>query len=177
MQSYLVGLADRGMIKEYAPTQYDRGPLFPGTSCFPLSPDQSTKNKINGFPVTKKDQLNVILEILGTPKDDDLSFITDEKALEYLRSYPAATKVAWNIKFASASDEICDFLERSLQLNPKKRISVLEALEHPLFKPVREPEKENFHMKPIKLDFEDEEIDTEAKLRELFIEEIKYYHK
>jgi mitogen-activated protein kinase 1/3 len=165
-----------GMIKDYAPTQYDRGPLFPGTSCFPLSPDQTTTTKINGFPVTKKDQLNMILEILGTPKEDDLTFITDEKALEYLKAYPVAQKVPWKVKFPGASDEICDFLERSLQLNPHKRISVAEALAHPLFKGVREPEKENFTIQPIKLEFEDREIDTEAKLRALFVEEIKFYH-
>ena len=165
------------MIKEYAPTQYDRGPLFPGTSCFPLSPDTSTKSKINGFPVTKKDQLNMIIEVLGTPKEQDLEFVTDEKALEYLKSYPTASKVPWNVKFPGATDEICDFLEKTLQLNPNRRISVQEALEHPLFKSVREPEKEGAHMKTIKLDFEDEEIDTEAKLRELFIEEMRFYHK
>jgi len=30
-----------GMIKENAPTFLDRSPLFPGTSCFPLSPDRA----------------------------------------------------------------------------------------------------------------------------------------
>ena len=50
---------------------------------------------MNGFPVTKKDQLNMIIEILGTPKETDLAFITDDKALEYLKSYPPATKVSW----------------------------------------------------------------------------------
>jgi mitogen-activated protein kinase 1/3 len=176
MPNYLVISLNSGMIKEHAPTQADRGPLFPGTSCFPLSPDQNTKSKMNGFPVTKKDQLNMILEVLGTPKEDDVAFITDDKAHEYLKSYPPATKVAWKTKFPAATDDICDFLEKSLQLNPHRRISVQDALEHPAFKGVREPEKEKFNVSPIKFDFEDKEIDTEAKLRELFIEEIKYYH-
>lgn len=164
------------MIKEHAPTQADRGPLFPGTSCFPLSPDQSVKTKLNGFPVTKKDQLNMIIEVLGTPTESDLSFVTDDKALEYIKAYPPATKTPWNKKFPAAGPEICDFLEKALQLNPHNRISVAEALEHPAFKGVREPEREKFNMSPIKFDFEDREIDTEAKLRELFVEEIKYYH-
>jgi mitogen-activated protein kinase 1/3 len=29
------------MVRENAPTYADRGPLFPGKSCFPLSPDMS----------------------------------------------------------------------------------------------------------------------------------------
>lgn len=131
---------------------------------------------MNGFPVTKKDQLNMIIEILGTPKETDLAFITDDKALEYLKSYPPATKVSWQAKFPAATPETCEFLEKSLQLNPLRRISVAEALDHPCFKSVREPEREKFNMSPIKFDFEDTEIDTEAKLRELFVEEIKHYH-
>lgn len=30
-----------GMMKENAPTYLDRKPLFPGKSCFPLSPDKN----------------------------------------------------------------------------------------------------------------------------------------
>jgi len=33
-----------GMLKENAATYLDRHPLFPGRSCFPLSPDSSTKS-------------------------------------------------------------------------------------------------------------------------------------
>lgn len=32
-----------GMMKESAPTYLDRKPLFPGKSCFPLSPDHESK--------------------------------------------------------------------------------------------------------------------------------------
>ena len=32
-----------GMIKENCPTYLDRTPLFPGTCCFPLSPDRHAK--------------------------------------------------------------------------------------------------------------------------------------
>ena len=31
------------MIKENSPTYLDRSPLFPGTCCFPLSPDRHAK--------------------------------------------------------------------------------------------------------------------------------------
>lgn len=77
-----------GMIKEHAATYFDRGPLFPGTSCFPLSPDSNARAKKSGFPVTLQDQLNMIFEVLGTPTEKDLSFVTDDKALEYLKSFP-----------------------------------------------------------------------------------------
>ena len=45
------------MIKENAKTFMDRMPLFPGKSCFPLSPPGSKKVKVNefGFPNEKAD--------------------------------------------------------------------------------------------------------------------------
>jgi mitogen-activated protein kinase 1/3 len=33
----------------------DRQPIFPGKSCFPLSPDVRTKNRQAGFPITEYD--------------------------------------------------------------------------------------------------------------------------
>lgn len=39
------------------------GPLFPGGSCFPLSPKNEANNIVNNL-----DQLAAIFQILGTPK-------------------------------------------------------------------------------------------------------------
>lgn len=44
-----------GMMKESAPNFLDRKALFPGSSCFPLSPDSSAKKNKNGFRVSKDD--------------------------------------------------------------------------------------------------------------------------
>lgn len=46
-----------GMMKESAPTYLDRKPLFPGKSCFPLSPDHDSKSTDNrqGFPISTND--------------------------------------------------------------------------------------------------------------------------
>ena len=66
-----------GMMKESAATYMDRQPLFPGKSCFPLSPDHQARIQPNGFPVAKEDQLAVIFEILGTPDENDIAFVTD----------------------------------------------------------------------------------------------------
>lgn len=77
-----------GMMKESAPTYLDRKPLFPGKSCFPLSPDKHAKEERKGFPFSKNDQLAVIFEVIGTPTEEDKSFVTDAKALEYLEAFP-----------------------------------------------------------------------------------------
>jgi len=43
------------MIKENSPTFLDRSPLFPGGSCFPLSPDRNNTVKQGGFPHSHSD--------------------------------------------------------------------------------------------------------------------------
>jgi mitogen-activated protein kinase 1/3 len=43
------------MMKENAPTYMDRKPLFPGQSCFPLSPDSNPNCRRNGFPINTND--------------------------------------------------------------------------------------------------------------------------
>lgn len=77
-----------GMMKENAPTFMDRKPLFPGKSCFPLSPDKNPIEQRKGFPFSSTDQLAVIFEVIGAPSETDKSFVTDQKALEYLDSFP-----------------------------------------------------------------------------------------
>ena len=43
------------MIKENAPNYSNREPLFPGESCFPLSPEKNTKANKGCFPFMKTD--------------------------------------------------------------------------------------------------------------------------
>ena len=45
----------QGMLKENAATFLDRSPLFPGTSCFPLSPDRNNPIKKGSFPHAQSD--------------------------------------------------------------------------------------------------------------------------
>lgn len=44
-----------GMMKENAPTFMDRQPLFPGKSCFPLSPAKNPTENRKGFPFSSND--------------------------------------------------------------------------------------------------------------------------
>ena len=53
------------MVKANAATFLDRKPLFPGRSCFPLSPGDD--NPLSGMSESKKtDQLGVIFNVIGT---------------------------------------------------------------------------------------------------------------
>lgn len=163
-----------GMMKESAPTYMDRKPLFPGKSCFPLSPDKHVKEERGGFPFSKNDQMAVIFEVIGTPSDEDKSYVTDTKALEYLAAFPPRPRVDLHSLYPGAGDDAIDLLSRILVFNPYFRISVDEALNHPFFRKVKKVEKEVSAEVAIQIEFEKEHLDRK-KLRQLFLEEVSYF--
>ena len=127
------------MMKENASTFMDRQPLFPGKSCFPLSPAKDPQEQRKGFPFSSSDQLAVIFGVIGTPGEDDKSFVTDQKALEYLESFPYTNRVDMQMKYPGAPPQAIDFLNKILIFNPYFRMSLDDALSHPLFDNVRRP--------------------------------------
>ena len=169
------------MIKENAKTFMDRTPLFPGQSCFPLSPPGSKKVKVNefGFPNEKADQLNIIFDVIGSPDEESMGFVSDPNAVLYLKSLSQKkkNKINFKAKFPGSSEESLDLLQKMLIFDPKKRITVQQSLEHPFFKSIRDPSKEEEATFNLEFEFEDDNNLTIEKLRNLFITVIKSYKK
>lgn len=165
------------MMKENAPTFMDRKPLFPGKFCFPLSPPGSKKVKVNefGFPNEKTDQLNVIFDVIGTPGEEEMGFISDPNGILYLKSLKQRPKLNLKKKFPGSNEAALDLLEKMIIFNPNKRITVQQALEHPFFKDVRDKEKEIEADFNLEFEFEKDENLTMEKLRELFLKVMKSY--
>ena len=169
------------MIKENAKTFMDRTPLFPGQSCFPLSPPGSKKVKVNefGFPNEKADQLNIIFDVIGSPDEESMGFVSDPNAVLYLKSLSQKkkNKINFKAKFPGSSEESLDLLQKMLIFDPNKRITVQESLEHPFFKSIRDKSKEEEATFNLEFEFEDDNNLTIEKLRNLFITVIKSYKK
>ena len=169
------------MIKENAKTFMDRTPLFPGQSCFPLSPPGSKKVKVNefGFPNEKADQLNIIFDVIGSPDEESMGFVSDPNAVLYLKSLSQKkkNKINFKAKFPGSSEESLDLLQKMLIFDPKKRITVQQSLEHPFFKSIRDPSKEEEATFNLEFEFEDDNNLTIEKLRNLFVTVIKSYKK
>eukprot|EP00826_Nyctotherus_ovalis_P011775 TRINITY_DN1306_c0_g1_i14.p1 TRINITY_DN1306_c0_g1~~TRINITY_DN1306_c0_g1_i14.p1 ORF type:complete len:439 (+),score=124.26 TRINITY_DN1306_c0_g1_i14:235-1551(+) len=144
-----------------------RTPLFPGTSCHPLSP--STRR-------TEGDQLKVISEVLGGLSSADCDFVADSGKVQALRQLSSAKGPDFGRMFPAADKNALDLLKQLLAFNPSKRLTVYECLAHPYFDEVRDKQKEVAASKSLYLDFEEKELD-EDKLRVLFMEEIEYYRK
>jgi len=123
------------MDKESVNSYRDRAPLFPGSSCFPLSADNDRTYK------DRLDQLNVIFNILGTPAEEDISHLGEVR--NYLRNLDDKPRVKFSTIFKAAPEDAIDLLDKMLVFNPTKRLSVKEALKHPFLDSVRLPETES----------------------------------
>lgn len=118
-------------------------------------------------------QLNLILNILGTPSEETISRIGSPRAQDYVRNLPRMPKVPFKKLFPSASDNAIDLLEKLLDFDPTKRITVEEALVHPYLAtyhdPADEPTQTNF-------DFTFEQYNRIDDLRKLILDEINTYY-
>ena len=81
----------------------------------------------------------MIFSVIGTPGEEDKSYVTDQKALEYLDSFPKQKRLDLSIMYPGAPPEAIDFLNKIVVFNPYFRMSLDDALNHPLFDNVRRP--------------------------------------
>ena len=92
---------------------------------------------INGQPLAAGndyiDQLRLIVAKLGKPSKGDIeSFLTSQKAINYLLSLPdcVATPFAEMCPKYAAENDMLDFLSQLLQFSPLKRMTAEQALSH-----------------------------------------------
>eukprot|EP01066_Platyproteum_vivax_P012531 Platyproteum_vivax@DN5698_c0_g1_i1.p1 len=166
------------MMKENVPFHADRGPLFPGSSCFPLSPDQKHATDYKFHTRGNRDQLNMIFNILGTPSEHDVDLLDKDDAKRYIRIFQPREGVELGAKFRAACPEAVDLLKKMLVFNPCNRILVEDALAHPIFKDIRNKESEAAATgtEKVKVPFDDYQNMTEPELRLAFLKEIQSFH-
>ncbi len=130
------------MIKEVEPDVSKRRPLFPGASCYPLSPSHRPTINITDHPISPCEQMNLIFKALGNPTKADLAFLSDESAVEYVQGFPRYKKQGLQQMFRSADAKAVELLEKMLMFNPYHRITAKEALRHKYFADVRDKSQE-----------------------------------
>jgi len=154
----------------------DRSPLFPGSTCFPLSPDRKHKQDYKFHTSGKKEQLNTVFDLIGTPSSVEVDQLEKEDAKRYIQSFDPRVGDGFASVFTDMNVDpaVIELLEKMLRFSPLARISVGDALESSLFESVRSREYETtLGSGPICLEFDNSESITEDELRNLYSEEFR----
>jgi mitogen-activated protein kinase 1/3 len=118
------------------------------------------------------EQMTLIFDVIGTPSEDDLKFLTNPDALTWIRSLERTPKIPWAQLYPNANPLALDLIDKMLKFDPNQRISVAEALAHPYFASLRHERTEIKCRRAFDFSFERQDLSSRRKLRELVWEEI-----
>lgn len=95
--------------------------LFPGSSCFPISPcpryEENDKNN-ETTRISENDQLIKIFDQIGQLNGNDFSFLSDKTAIEYAEQVSSQRKgTTLSKRFSESSPETVEMLESLLEFN------------------------------------------------------------
>ncbi|XP_074295200.1 mitogen-activated protein kinase homolog NTF3-like [Silene latifolia] len=124
----------------------------------------------------KPGQLIKIINILGTQNNSNLSFITscDWEAYRLLESQPYTPGIDFKLLYPNVDPMGLDLLNKMLQFNPDKRITVAEALQHPYIQSMCNHRKSQPAPSPCHID-----VDASVgvhKIRKMIRDEMLLYH-
>lgn len=112
------------------------------------------------------DQLNLILEILGTPDPESLKFIENHSARKFLKNFGGKKKIDWKRLFPGADESLFQILDATLQFSPDKRKNADDILCLKCFEMFKnDPDLHlgvNYQKKIRDLDFQDIIIDFDT---------------
>lgn len=171
---WAVGCILAEMLSKIKGSGKERPVLFPGTSCYPFSPVKSSKGT-DGSAAYNTDQLNVIMNVMGKPLEEDCAFIKDPSLLKALKEMPDIPRKNFAETYPSATTEAVNLLDLMLCFNPYKRLTVEQCLEHPFFSDIRKPDLEVSAPGEILLPFEEEGELSQKRLTQLFMEDLAYF--
>ncbi|CAF1018983.1 unnamed protein product [Rotaria magnacalcarata] len=116
------------------------------------------------------EQINLILNVVGSPDESDLVSIVNERARNYVSLLPVRKKTPWKQLFPNASDLALNMLDYLLTFNPNRRVSVEEALKHPYLAQYYDPSDEPVAALPFTFDMELDDLPL-PQLKQLIFEE------
>lgn len=165
-----------GMMRANIAQPSDRGPLFPGQSCFPLSPESKKASK---YSRGNRDQLKMIFDTIGTPTTEEIAALPKDAGAYVEKQYSKRPAINLKDKYPGGSDATVGLLGEMLKFSPKNRITVNDAIKHPAFAQVTSTAADDLG-KPrqgsgVELPFEKEPDLNEKVLRRCFLQEMQKF--
>lgn len=122
------------------------------------------------------EQVNLIIEKRGTPDKATMESISNENAKKYIESLGTINKIPMTELVPFNNSDAQDLIDKLLDLNPKTRITVDEALEHPYLASLHDPEDEPIFEGEIDFSFESNADLTVEDVKKLILKEISTYN-
>ncbi|KAI8330629.1 MAP kinase, partial [Chlamydoabsidia padenii] len=175
--------SNAGFMTEYVATRWYRAPeIMLSFQSYTKAIDMWSvgcifAEMLGGKPLFKGrdyvDQLNQILGILGTPDEETLQRVGSERAQMYIRSLPLMPRIPFQNLYPRANPLAIDLLNKLLEFDPSKRITVEEALAHPYLSAYHDEDDEPSHVQHF--DFSFEVIDSIEEMRRSIAQEVMSY--
>ncbi|CAN6483756.1 unnamed protein product [Victoria cruziana] len=119
-------------------------------------------------------QLRLLMELIGTPTDNDLGFVS-ENARRYIQQLPRHARQSFTQKFPHVHPLAIDLVERMLTFDPRQRITVEDALAHPYLASLHDISDEPVCSTPFSFDFEQDAL-TEEQMKDLIYQEAMLFN-
>lgn len=127
--------------------------------------------------VDSRNQLELIIDLVGTPPESEIEKIPKEKIKKLIRMMPKKAPKDLAKMFPSANPLAIDLLRKTLAFAPSERMTVENALKHEYLKSLHCPDDEPSGNPVDKIDFEFESFKlTREQWKDLLYEEILLYH-
>ncbi|KIP10049.1 hypothetical protein PHLGIDRAFT_282294 [Phlebiopsis gigantea 11061_1 CR5-6] len=170
------------MMTEYVATRWYRAPEIMlayrayGTAVDIWATGCIVAELMQGKPFFKGkdyvDQLNKVLDVLGSPEDKVMQRIGSDKARAYVRSLPFKKTQPLSKLFPTADPEALDFIGRLLAFDPAERPTTEDALAHPWLATYHDMEDEPSSKRKFDRWTEIEELETLEQFRDALVNEV-----
>lgn len=122
------------------------------------------------------EQVNLIMEKRGTPDEQTMEMISNDNARKYIQGLPPMQKMSINDLVPFGNPQAQDLIDRMLDLNPKTRITIDDAIKHPYLESLHDPEDEPVFEGTIEFSFESDPNLTLEDVKRLILQEISSYN-
>lgn len=121
-------------------------------------------------------QLDKIVDVVGTPADEDISSVGSSAAQKYLKKKGFRPQPDWRQRYPKASPEALDLLRRMLVFNPNRRITVLQAMRHPFLEQLHDDADDNVSYTLFRFDEHEQKTVLDVK-RAIYAESVKFHNE